>query len=224
MALQMTNEATTDLMPRGWKKAATARCQAITAGTADDQPITGDDAEWLSWLITRHPCAVEKIGPGISWFTARLVEPYKTRGLFLHRIDGTVTDFSWRVCITAPDHPSMVRAAMRRAVATQVVEFKEAAARQGPLSDAITGEALTWNNVHVDHAPPVFALIANAYAALQGGYDAIPLTSSRDGQIGRTLTSEHEAKWAPWHACFARLRIVSPSTNLSLLRRQQRGT
>jgi hypothetical protein len=212
-----------DSMPRGWKKAATARCQAITAEAADGQPITGDDAEWLSELITRHPCADEKIGPGIAWFTAGVVLPFKTRGLFVHRVDGTVTDFSWRTCITAPDHSSMVRAAMRRAVELQVTEFKAASARNGGLYDAVTGEPLTWDNVHVDHAPPVFIIIANAYASLFGGYEAIPLTPSRDGQIGRALDGEHQQKWAGWHAFFARLRIVSVATNLSLLRIQQSG-
>lgn len=217
----MTAEA--NKMPRGWKKQATARCQAIAASTPYGQPITGADAEWLTWLITRHPCAHEKIGPGIAWFTT-FRGPFNTRGFYLHRVDGTATDFSWRACITAPDHPSMVRAAMRRAIDPQITDFKAAADKAGPLLDAVTGEALTWDNVHVDHAPPVFALIANAYAALVGGYEAIQLTPSQDGQIGRSLTSEHEHNWTVWHATFARLRIVSVATNLSLLRRQQSST
>jgi len=208
-------------MPRGWKKHATERCQAIVASTVPGQPVTGDDAEWLAWLVAeRHPCASEKIGPGISYFTTQVVMPFRTLGFVIRRVDGTATDFSWRTCITAPDHKLMVRAAMRRAVESQITEFKATAAAEGSLRDAITGEILTWDNVHVDHAPPVFVLIADAYAALSGGYAAIGLTPSQDGQIGRALTGAHE-NWAAWHRAFARLRIVSEQTNMSLLRRQQ---
>ena len=208
-------------MPRGWKKKATERCQAIVASTPPGQPVTGEDAEWLAWLVAeRHPCATEKLGPGIHHFTTQVVMPFRTLGLVIYRVDGTVTDFSWRTCITPPDHKLMVRAAMRRAVESQITEFKTTAAATGRLRDAVTGETLTWDNVHVDHAPPVFVLIADAYAALFGGYTAIGLTPSQDGQIGRALTSTHE-NWAIWHRAFARLRIVSEQTNMSLLRRQQ---
>jgi Protein of unknown function (DUF3223) len=209
-------------MPRGWKKHATERCRAIVAMTAPGQPVTGDDAEWLTWLVTtRHPCASEKIGAGISWFTTQVVMPFRTLGLVIRRVDGTATDVSWRECITPRDHSSLVRGAMRRAIESQVTAFKAASDEDGGLYDAITGEALTWDNVHVDHAPPVFVIISDAYAALFGGYEAIPLTPSEDGQIGRALTGKHEELWPVFHRAFARLRIVSEQTNMSLLRRQQ---
>jgi hypothetical protein len=57
----------------------------------------------------------------------------------------------------------------------------------GPLVCAVTGQVLSWDNAHVDHAPPVFAALADDWAVRVGGYPAIGLTPAADGQMGRTL-------------------------------------
>lgn len=105
---------------------------------------------------------------------------------------------------------------MRRAVADQVITFKRAAVAQGPLVCAVTGESLTWDGAHVDHAPPVFLTLADQWAALVGGYPAILLSPAKDGEIGRTLLDPEP--WQAFHQEHAHLRMVSRLTNLSLLR------
>ena len=105
---------------------------------------------------------------------------------------------------------------MRRAVADQVIAFKRAAGAYGPLVCEVTGELLTWDGAHVDHAPPVFLTLADQWAALAGGYRAIHLSPAKDGEIGRTLADP--GPWQAFHQEHAHLRIVSRLTNLSLLR------
>src|SRR6185437_17056408 len=90
-------------------------------------------------------------------------------------------------CISAPSNTVMVRRAMRHAISDQTTEFKRASAARGPLVCAVTGQALSWDDAHVDHAPPVFVALADDWAARVGGYSAIQLTPPTDRQLGRTL-------------------------------------
>ncbi|HUK69049.1 MAG TPA: DCL family protein [Streptosporangiaceae bacterium] len=207
---------------RGWKTQAKVRCRAIVAATPDGHVVTGDDALFVAWLLDRHPCAGEKTGPGVAGFTTQTTE-MGTRGFVVHRTDGTSTDFSYYACITAPDHPAIVRSAMRRAIAGQVIEFKQAAQDQGPLVCAVTGVPLSREAAHVDHAPPVFTALADEWAAAAGGYAAVVLSRSADGQIGRRLSPADEASWTEFHRARARLRITSRLANLSLLRTGRAG-
>lgn len=86
---------------------------------------------------------------------------------------------------------------------------------------AISGEVLSWDDAHVDHAPPVFITLADRWTLLAGGYPVITLTPTADGQIGRTLTATDAQSWADFHRANAHLRIVSSLANLSLLRTRQ---
>jgi hypothetical protein len=51
----------------------------------------------LCALISRHPRATEKIGPGIKHFTVDHAL-HGTRCFYLTRVDGTRTDFSYFKC------------------------------------------------------------------------------------------------------------------------------
>lgn len=53
---------------------------------------------FLCDLVARHPRAAEKIGKGIERFT---IEPalFGTLCFYLHRVDGTRTDFSFMKCV-----------------------------------------------------------------------------------------------------------------------------
>jgi hypothetical protein len=204
---------------RGWKTKARDRCREIIAATENGELITGDDAEFLLWLLDRHPRAAEKIGRGVAGFTVQDAQ-LGTRCFVVRRVDGSSTDFSFYSCITAPDVTVLARKAMRRAVADQVSEFKQASAARGPLICAVTGQVLSWDNAHVDHAPRVFAALADDWAKRVGGYPAIRLAPAADDQLGRTLMQVDAEAWADFHRANAHLRIVSRLANLSLLRKR----
>jgi hypothetical protein len=204
---------------RGWKADAKDRCRAIIEALADGQMIAADeDVEFLRRLLDRHPCAAEKIGQGVAGFSVQTVK-LGTRCLVVHRVDGTSTDFSYYKCISEPSATGLARAAMRRAIADQVAHFKWAACNRGPLVCAVTGDRLSWDGAHVDHAPPVFVALADTSASRAGGYSAIQLLPTEDGQIGRILAPADADSWTSFHRANAKPRIVSKHTNLSLLRR-----
>lgn len=207
-------------LPRGWKTRARAWCQRI-AREAPDGPVTGPDGEFLAALLRRHPDADEKTGPGISFIAVGTVPGYRSRGFTVHRTDGTVTDFSWRDCITAPSHASQVKKAMRQAVTGQILAYKQAEADAGRLRSAITGDELAWDDAEVDHFSPAFIALADRYAEAAGGYDAIPLSPSRDGQAGQKLDPGHEVVWVTYHERTARLRILSRAEHAKISREQQ---
>jgi Protein of unknown function (DUF3223) len=205
---------------RGWKTQAKNRCRVIIDGTLDGQLVVGEDAEFLQWLLDKHPQAPEKIGRGVAGFSVQTTA-IGTRCFFVHRVDGSSTDFSYYSCTTAPDSTALIRKAMRRAVADQIIGFKQASAERGPLICAVTGDALSWDDAHVDHAPPIFVALADEWASRQGGYSAIRLPPAMDKQIGRSLIQPDAESWALFHQEHAQLRIVSKLANLSLLRRSQ---
>lgn len=129
---------------RGWKTKARDRCREIIGDLENGELVKGDDAEFLFWLLERHPRAAEKIGQGVAGFSVQSAQ-MGTRCFVVHRVDGSSTDFSFCSCITAPDSTALVRRAMRRAIADQTSEFKRASAARGPLvccrnqSDAFVG-------------------------------------------------------------------------------------
>jgi hypothetical protein len=203
---------------RGWKKAARELCQSIVADVPDG-PVTGQLGEFLAALLRRHPDADEKIGPGIAHICVGTVPGYRSRGFTVHRTDGTSTDFSWRACITEPSHASQVNKAMRQAVGDQIKAYKRAETSAGRLRSAITGNELAPDDAEVDHFSPSFAALADRYAEVAGGYDAIGLAPSADGQIGQRMDPDHEAVWVRYHQRAARLRILSKAEHAEISRK-----
>jgi hypothetical protein len=210
--------------PRGWKTAARDRVRRIIAVTPDG-PVTGDDGAFLTGLLGRHPCAAEKIGPGVAWISIGPVPGYASRGLFVHRADGTCTDFSWRECITPTSHADQVRKAMRQAVAGQILDFqRQRTAPDGLLTCDATGARLPAEAIEIDHAPPEFTVLADWYASLYGGYDGVTLMPSQDGQAGRTLAPPHDAKWPAVHAAAARLQVLARNMHHEITRNRRSGS
>jgi hypothetical protein len=193
--------------PRGWKTAARARVRSIVA-TTPDGPVTGDDGAFLASLLTRHPDAAAKIGPGIAWISLGPVPGKPSRGFTVHRTDRTSTDFSWRKCITLPPHKNQVLIAMREAIVPQVLAYRDS---REPLSCAF--DPAHPGPFHVDHADPDFITLADLYAAAQGGYDRVPLRLNGDGDIGTRLHPAHELAWASYHREHARFRILCQPCN-----------
>lgn len=183
--------------------------------------LTRRDQDYLVELLHRHPHADRKIGPGIRRIGIWNVPPWGKRGFYIERIDGTRTDFSYPKCLAPPNARQAVIAAMRQAIGEQIIEFKKQAFA-GVCE--VSGEPLAWHDAHVDHADPVFADIAEDFAALYGGYENIKLLPSQDGLIGRPLHSDVAAHFQTYHRDrVRRLQIVSPKTNWELYLARRNG-
>lgn len=76
----------------------------VRARWADGVPLTGPDAKFMHAVLTNHPRARQKIGPGIR---AIVVHPYigGDRCFWVIRTDGTAVDFSASLCITHRELP-----------------------------------------------------------------------------------------------------------------------
>lgn len=178
-----------------------------------------EDVSLLADLVAMHPEAVTKIQMGIRHFEVR--QNVATRGFWIVRVDGSDTDFSFYRAIRPPVHADRVRAALRRAVSPQVAAVRDAAFHGGAeVRCPITDDAITPETSHVDHAEPLFVDLADAFAAVEGGYEAIRVATA-DGAFGPALVDEgvHQ-RWQTLHAANARLRVVSVRANLSDLRRK----
>jgi Protein of unknown function (DUF3223) len=202
------------------KKAALAAIQEVLYRYEPRERVERpDDQEFLIDLIQNHPDPVSKIGAGIGRFEVRL--NWKTHGFWIIRVDGSETDFSFMKCLHPPTQQQVVRVALRHAVMDQVILFREVQLRRGPVVCPITGDLVDGTTGHVDHSDPTFFDLADAFVAERGGYEAIQVSDSVDGAIGRYLAdSQVEATWQAYHRANANLRLVSVKANLSLLRRR----
>lgn len=201
-------------LPRGWKTRARALCQTVIAATPDGTAV-GDPVvnAFLRGLLDRHPCAGEKKGCGVAYFTAETERTYGTRHFAVHRLDGTETDFSWQVCVSPPSHKDECRKAMRAAVADQVIAFRRTAFTQQPVQlCALCGTHLS-RQAEIDHAAPSFRELAEQYAAAVGGWDRITLEPSGEGEIGRRLCYGDNYTWSLFHAHKAVLQLLCGPCN-----------
>jgi hypothetical protein len=198
------------------KAALRRRVQAILYGGDPDE----DSVAFLRDLVRRHRSAAEKIGPGIQTFRIVKVVPYNTAGFEIVRVDGTVTDVSYLECIneTTPRH--WFPAACRNAVFYQVAHVKdEAFAISDSIQCPITGEPLTRETCHADHAPPwTFEAIVDAFIAEHRMDPSKVNYVEGDGSVGsRFADAQLSARFAAFHLERASLRVVSKRANLSVL-------
>lgn len=186
----------------------------------DGATIPGEDHAFLLALVQRHPCAAEKIGRGVHRFTVETDKKYKTRGFWLHRTDGSKTDFSYRECIRPSTHQSQVLAALREAVSEQMIKFREATFNgQEKVLCPITHQNITRTQAHVDHVyPQTFSQLVKDWSTQEHIILAnIQLTEFIDGSIGRQIKDDYTRESFQWyHGIHAKLQVIEKRINISL--------
>jgi len=205
---------------RGWKKLVTERCRTIMYGAEINKPLGNDDTDFLIELLQGHEHCAAKVGAGIRGVVVRDNE-WNKRTFWIVRVDGTETDFSFNSCMTPPTPAQQFRKACRTAVVPDVLAFKNAVFDRQPLVTCpVSGETVTRDTAHIDHAGPwPFESIATAFATTFSSLDRL-ITPTRDGDVTTTFANdEHAAAFRAFHNELASLRVVSAKANLSLLRR-----
>jgi Protein of unknown function (DUF3223) len=177
---------------------------------------TVEDTEFLHALLALHPDHTTKNGCGVERFEVRQGMAGHLQ-FWLIRTDGSETDFSFLKCLRPKSEREHVLSAMRRAIAGQVIEARNAVfADQATRLCPLTGEQLTADNCEMDHLIP-FIELANDFVASHGGYEAIE-TISADGEQGRHFKdTKIEKLWEEYHRGRAILRPVSKFANQVLL-------
>lgn len=207
------------------QKAALAFFREIRDRNSDGVRIGSDDDLALRDLLACHPEAKDKIGSGIAYFSIATDGLFgTTRHFVVFRTDGSSTDFSFKMCIEGRNSNRDRMEALRRAVEDQIVAFRNRAFAGRPaLVCPLSGIAVTLNNSHVDHGPPLgFHGLAGAWLSTEG-LDLVELHISEpaDNQIVTLLVDEAQRlSWQEFHRANATLRILSPRANLSDARRR----
>ncbi len=195
------------------KKDALAVCSAIL-----NSPSIDDAGQaFLLDLIDIHPESEIKVGCGVLRFFVA-ADGFGGRCLWLERIDGSKTDFSFRACVSAPSHESEVRRAFRFAIKEQARTFRDLAFAAGPVRCAITNAPLLRDACHVDHRPPqTFLLLLTLFLGAEGlTTDAVQVNPTADGDTETRLIDEALAnRWRAFHASRAVLQVTSARANLS---------
>lgn len=202
------------------KKAATEAAREILYGYELGSTLGAEHEAFMLDVFRLHREWESKRGCGVA--SIQVDQNLGTRGFWLTRADGSRTDISFVKCLTPPRHEHDVRAAFRTEIREQVRQFKAANLLPGAACP-ITGERLDAYNAHVDHAPPEFdELFASFLADNQLAFEQVDVNPTEDGSTDTLLADRHlAARWQEYHRRYARLRLVTKTANLSVLRRGQ---
>jgi hypothetical protein len=188
--------------------------------------LAGEAHGFLEDLLHRHERAPEKIGAGIKHFEVRNAA-INSKCFWVVRVDGTATDFSYKLCIRPSTPLGNFTAAARRAVAIQLIAFRDDwfdryADADGTVTCEITGARYSKTEVDVDHiAPDTFASILHNFIRdacidvdrveyVQG--DGVMLQQFKDPRLLQG--------WTRYHQRHASLRVISQVANRVILPRR----
>jgi hypothetical protein len=204
----------------GWT-AARKYLLGIVPRIADGERISGDFASVLRDALQHHPEADDKIGPGLSHFTAGPHATYpRTRCIYLCRTDGTKVAVSFKNIGAAAETRSRrdrLRA-MRRAVEPQIVGLLiDAFGNSDTIACPISGVAISRYDCEVDHAAPAtFAHLAGAWLE-SAGLELGDLRIFPPPHPHCELSDPHQLQaWQQYHRQNAELRIISKDAHRSL--------
>lgn len=197
-----------------------AEVRKVIARWPNSTPITGGDEQLLCAVLSHHHRWPEKCGVGFRHLTVELhqLDGYRpTRGLVVHRLDGSSIDVSWTAALL-PDGGSTAAqeaaAAARREILDQIEAVRS---EQTGKPCSICGRSLD-GDCHVDHAAPAtFEALFSAWLDNEG--TRAPDLRLQDHGTHATFSDRAQAdRWSNYHRANARLRLVHAAENLSTLR------
>lgn len=161
-------------------------------------------------LIHRHPNFEEKWGAGVDHF---VVHPGR-KGLAFMRTNGLQEIFSFLKCATGRDFTpiALFTQACRWAIRDSIVEFRDAQFPFGTprIPCAISGELVTLDDCHIDHADPPFRDIVKSYCA-ENDWEAMELV---DGMGKKFAEDEDADRFRAFHDLRAKLQVTTKKENL----------
>ncbi|WP_213742233.1 DCL family protein [Bradyrhizobium sp. dw_411] len=221
---------------RSWKTQTTALAhfKDMLARHSDNEVVEDrSDHDDLVALLERYDAVITdspaKIGSGVEHFFRRrnVGEGYSTPGFWVHRTDGTDTDFSYISAVKGQPKSNAQEFydACRGAVAADLLtakkrHFETHGDEAGRVPCDLSDELITFAEAHLDHAYPTFGQLVVSFRAARGWQHGVPvgvLSPPADAQITTSFvdTSAAEA-FRQFHRGAATLRIVSRERNLAM--------
>jgi hypothetical protein len=199
------------------KSAADKRIAGVLAKYAPGAVLDDADEAFVRAVLANHQSAAEKIGVGVDHLEV-MRSDFGNRCFCIVRVDGSRIDFSYKSCLTPRSALDDFKKACRTSVVDSVLAFKSMAfALSGSLTCPITGEVVTWDTCHVDHAEPwTFDAILAAFIAEYGSTASV---DAAGGTTTRFLNEPDALMFRAYHDARASLRVVSRTANLSTLRK-----
>lgn len=208
------------------KEALKREIRRRIASYEDQEPFVSDDVLFFSDVLAMHPQAALKRGAGIAGFFVAQNPVYpQTRTLYLLRVDGSSTDWSWTECLRPTLHKQKLRHALRALIEPDTMGFKRAFFQEHgdvvlcPLAHI----PMIFDTAHVDHIPPdtFETLVAAFFNAYHVDERSILFDSEgRDHFYQDTLVDTDLAQhWVRYHREHAHLRVISGFANTSLVTR-----
>ena len=167
-------------------------------------------------LNDRHKDGPEKAGVGISHFYVDKTEAgdypvwADARGIWIGRIDGSKTDWSYLTAIRKPSKQANFKDALRVAVNDLRIKLRDEAFARGPVKCALTDVIIAPRAAaDVIYRDPTWAELVEGFVATQGGWDAVESNSGFGGvAIGGRLEEPTLGAWVAYWIAHARPLIV----------------
>jgi hypothetical protein len=203
------------------RTAAQRRIKEILKTTPVGTSLAGKDLELMQALLVRHPRSAEKIGSGVAEIR---IHPglHNRPGFWLHRTDGTSTDFSYMKCLGLKTSRTDILDAFRFHVVAQVLRVRYAElGRAEEFFCPVAQATYPASEAQVDHAPPntFQVLVENFLQEEKLKLLDVQVSGAVDGSMDKWFTDQALAvRWCEFHQRYAKLRVVSAYANQSLLK------
>lgn len=202
--------------------------QLILKTTPERDFIGSVEKEVVLDLLQWHPQAKEKIGAGVDAIQVVRHKSWSPApGFSIHRVDGTVIDFSYNVCLepSRSDHKTSVKAAFRNALVGQVSAAKHELIAQNVRSDGLVwsqadNQWLPQSKIELDHHPAKFADLMEEFLERRK-LTLNDVAIADDGIQPHLANDELKAAWEIFHQDNAEYRLISASLNSKLGKRTE---
>lgn len=201
------------------KSALKQHVQQILQSYEYDEVLSEEHQAFMKEFIKGHREYDIKAGKGVKELYVG-DSGWRNKCFYIRRVDGTVADISYISVINSPSQLAQYKQCCREAVYEDNQAFKREFFRNNPNPVCeITGVPLTWDNSHVDHAPPLtFADLMEVF--IKGFHMNVEETDIPLGEDNSTITEfgdkELAEKFRAFHNKLAKLRVISAEANLSL--------
>lgn len=213
--------------------------------------LNAEDTALVTELLSQHPRWPAKIGPGLDRITVdKPPNGLQGRCFYIHRIDGSSTDISFKKCLDAlrpssngvepsegssaaahnntPDSPQQEKIpkalieALRFAVFDQIKSFKEEEFAWGPVMCPYTNIELKWHNCSVQYGISLPRLVAGWLLREGLTPDQVPLMHEDNALSNFMVDHKQLGSWRDFHKRYAKMRLVAAPGKQKQLAQQQR--
>lgn len=197
------------------KRSATEECQRRINEYGQGKKLNSEDEFFFSSLFTLHSEYFDKKGVGIDYITVEL-DFNNNRCLYIHRIDGSKIECSWRHCLQPASTKQVVSMSFRRAVKERIMAFKKEQLNI-VTTCPILGLSLSYKNSHASYVEPTFDDLLSKFLSEKSiSYEDVSLTNpvpDDEDQRGIISNSELVKEWNDFHKQFASLQLISAKAN-----------